>query len=239
MILALHGLLDSPRGFDQLRQLMPEEEIVSPRIPQNRTSLHTRRDWLLAWTKRENLRDFHLLGHSLGGALAALAADDLEPRSLLLLAPVGFGKIPLANILEGPLRHPLRLAAPRLLEVSPIVRSTYRHLFSYGGEIPDFLHEELRRNPALALRRAEREMKIVSHWSREPIGESSFGGPVRALWGEHDRLVPWREGKDILRVFPEAEVSRLPGVGHDLLRENPKALSGWISKSLGSKKENM
>lgn len=236
MILALHGLLDSPKGFDPLRQLMPEEEIISPRIPQNRTSLHTRRDWLLDWTRREGLQDFHLLGHSLGGALAALAAEDLEPRSLLLLAPVGFGKIPLANILRGPLGHPLRLAAPRLLEISPLVRGTYRHLFSYGGEIPDFLHGELRRNPALALRRAEREMKIVSHWSQEPIEESSFEGTVCALWGEHDRLVPWREGQDVLRVFPEAEVSRLSGVGHDLLREDPEALSGWISKSLGSKK---
>lgn len=226
MIIALHGLLDSPEVFRDLRG-----EIISPRIPQNRRTLKSRAAWLEDWLQAKGIRDFHLLGHSLGGALAVSAAANTQPRSLMLIAPVGFGPVRFADLLRGPLRGPLRTSAPLLLGFSPLIRATYRHLFTVGGEMPESLQKELQRDPRGALRRAEREMDIVHELDRHPFESINYRGPVAALWGERDHLVP-PKAQEPEKVLPQTKRTILPSVGHDPIREKGTLVDSWISSHI-------
>jgi pimeloyl-ACP methyl ester carboxylesterase len=226
MILALHGLLDGPRAFNDL-----PFPIAAPRIPQNRTSLESRVDWLEQWVDHQGLDNLHLLGHSLGGALAAELSERVSPQSILLLAPVGFGEIRLSGIFRGPLRLPLETGVPLALRLSPLVRGVYRHLFTAGGEMPPYLLQEISNDPGRALRRAKREMTLVDNLRRQPFSNLSYRGPVSALWGERDHLVPHRQ-QHIEEVWPQTRLTILPETGHDPIREDPARVSRWIAAHL-------
>jgi pimeloyl-ACP methyl ester carboxylesterase len=47
----------------------------------------------------------------------------------------------------------------------------------------------------------------------------SYRGPVLAVWGEDDRLVPVSHHQGVLTAFPHARIEFWPGMGHHLLRE--------------------
>jgi pimeloyl-ACP methyl ester carboxylesterase len=64
---------------------------------------------------------FELVGHSFGGAVAAALAErfPLQVSSLLLLAPAGFGRIPLASFGKRVCRGPERQATTALVAAEP------------------------------------------------------------------------------------------------------------------------
>jgi pimeloyl-ACP methyl ester carboxylesterase len=70
---------------------------------------------------------FELVGHSFGGAVAAALAERLPQRvtSLLLLAPAGFGRTPLASLAKRVCRGPERQATTALVATGPAGASRY------------------------------------------------------------------------------------------------------------------
>jgi pimeloyl-ACP methyl ester carboxylesterase len=70
---------------------------------------------------------FELVGHSFGGAVAAALAERLPLRvvSLLLLAPAGFGRTPLASLGRRVCRGPERQATAALVAAGPAGAERY------------------------------------------------------------------------------------------------------------------
>jgi pimeloyl-ACP methyl ester carboxylesterase len=70
---------------------------------------------------------FELVGHSFGGAVAAALAERLPQQvtSLLLLAPAGFGRTPLASLGKRVCRGPERQATAALVAAGPAGASRY------------------------------------------------------------------------------------------------------------------
>ena len=58
--------------------------------------------------------------------------------------------------------------------------------------------------------------------------ELEYRGPVLALWGEHDRLVPVAHGDGVMTAFPQAQVSVWKKMGHHPQRERPSELARFI-----------
>ena len=55
-----------------------------------------------------------------------------------------------------------------------------------------------------------------------------YAGPVRALWGDRDRLVPLAHRHGVMTAFPQAEVSVWKNMGHHPQRERPSELAQFV-----------
>jgi pyruvate dehydrogenase E2 component (dihydrolipoamide acetyltransferase) len=151
----------------------------------------------------------HVVGHSLGGAVA-LALAERRPdlvRSLALLSPVGLGTEIDGHVLDGLCRaaRPESLTPwLRRLVVDPAcISDAYARAAMVAREDPD-------------LRAAQRALAA----SLFPDGTQSINVtpllrrvtmPIRLVWGRADELVPWRHA---LAAPGRVALHLLPAVGH-------------------------
>jgi hypothetical protein len=55
-----------------------------------------------------------------------------------------------------------------------------------------------------------------------------YHGPVLALWGDRDRLVPLAHRNGVMTAFPQTQVSVWKNMGHHPQRERPSELARFI-----------
>ena len=167
----------------------------------------------------------HLLGHSLGGALA-LAIADIRPRqirTLSLLAPAGLGPEIDGAALNGIAR------ATTADSLAPwLKRLTAR---------PDGISHDFAKAAMLAridpdLRAAQQELAQVLF----PDGVQAFdltaaldriSAPTLMLWGRDDRILPWKQA---LAAPGEVGLHLLRGVGHVPHIEDPDSVAALIGR---------
>jgi pyruvate dehydrogenase E2 component (dihydrolipoamide acetyltransferase) len=156
----------------------------------------------------------HLVGHSMGGAIAALM-DMAEPErvaSLTLLAPGGFGET-----INGALLRRYALATKRS-EIAECLAAMSGVQSSVTTEAIDVL---------VAMRRVagqtEKLVKIAAAIapndmqgaiSRDRLEKLSM--PVTVVWGQDDPMLPYAHAK---MLPPGFVVHPLPGIGHMLPEE--------------------
>lgn len=155
------------------------------------------------------LARLHLVGHSLGGAVAAELADGgaLDVRSLTLLAPGGLGPEINGAFIEG---------FCQASEEAPL-RAWLRELVYDPASLPDAL---VRASVKAHQDAAAREAHKRAAGALFPQGTQVFAihdalarypGPTRAIFGRDDRIVPARHAD----ALPgHVAVHRLSGVGH-------------------------
>jgi len=158
----------------------------------------------------------HLVGHSLGGAVASLVALESPGRaaSLTLLAPGGFG----AEINARLLRRFAR--ATQEAELAAVIEE----LYGFETEVPRHLARRLaeqRRDPAVleplgAIAEAILEGTRQRVLPLDRLGELPC--PVKVLWGTQDRMVPTRQCHRLPGVVA---THVFPGVGHMVHLEAP------------------
>ena len=190
------------------------------------------------------IRPLHVVGNSLGGAIAMqmLAQRPDRVASLALINSAGFGAevTPLLRILAIPVIGPLSTrrstrAAARMLE-----RACYA-------------------DPALATReRIDRAMAIAAKphhgpvmlatavelasargiragWRRQLAAFAALHPrPTLVMWGERDKVLPAHHITEARRVFPHAETHLLPGIGHMPQVECPDDFAARVRPFLAS-----
>ncbi|HEX7047866.1 MAG TPA: alpha/beta hydrolase [Gammaproteobacteria bacterium] len=96
-VLLVHGWMVSGRIWDRLLPLLPDFSLILPDLPGSGTTpasgdvtLDNLLVALAAFCETQDLQDAHLVGHSMGGQLAALLAAKLPHRfkTLTLMNPV-------------------------------------------------------------------------------------------------------------------------------------------------------
>ena len=60
-----------------------------------------------------------------------------------------------------------------------------------------------------------------------------YHGPVLALWGDRDRLVPLAHRDGVMTAFPQAQLSVWKKMGHHPQRERPSELAQFIEAACG------
>lgn len=167
----------------------------------------------------DGLDRLHVVGHSMGGAIAALMALAAPDRiaSLTLLAPGGFGEA-----INGALLRRYAAAADEA-ELAAC-------LAAMSGPDAKVSRSELQ--PQLAMRvrpgQIDRLKEIVAVIARDDrqgvIPRDSLARlpmPVSVLWGTDDPVLPFAQGSDLPAHF---ELRKLPGAGHMLIEETPDAV---------------
>ncbi|MEM7694860.1 MAG: alpha/beta fold hydrolase [Pseudomonadota bacterium] len=169
-----------------------------------------------------------LVGHSLGGAVAALVGllrPDLVAR-LILLAPGGFGPEMNARLL----RH---FAVAR---DGAALRAPLEGLFAPTAALPAGLLEGMvaaREDDALAASHAAIVGVITKGDGQGTLPLAKLAAqpfPVTLVWGEDDGILPVRQAHGAPAVFAR---HILPGVGHMPHLEAPALTKEILVKTLG------
>ncbi|GAD55322.1 acetoin dehydrogenase dihydrolipoyllysine-residue acetyltransferase subunit [Limimaricola cinnabarinus] len=171
-----------------------------------------------------NLDGAHLVGHSLGGAVAMSIAD-IRPRamrSLGLIAPAGLGPEIDGETLLGIAR------ASRAESLAPWLKRL--------AADPEAISWDFAQ--AAMLSRMDEEMRAAQRDLADrlfPDGTQGFDlsaalgrveVPLRVIWGKQDSILPWRHA---LRAPDHASLTLLDKVGHIPHIERPQA----CAKALG------
>ena len=239
-LVLLHGLLDDSEGWtglalDTRRPCIAidlpgfggSEPPTHPRISAYATDV-------AAGLRRMRIEECTLVGHSLGGAVATAVAERHERvHSLVLLAPAGFGHIRLAEWFALPgVRDVAELMLPFTL-VSPLLVTAGYTTFVANGRLPSRdLTDRLRRRAFQSAPGVRAAVEAISAAGRSPRGfhrrPVSFGGPVAALWGARDALVPLAHTRAVRRALPQVHLEVWDRMGHHPQRERPAQLARFI-----------
>lgn len=183
---------------------------------------------LLADLESRGHSRFHLCGHSLGGATAALIALRAPQRiaSLTLLAPGGF----------GPQINAEALAAWRdavtVEEVQTALTPMAAPGFAFDARVLQAL-SEARQGPGAAEALAQiyetlfAAPGIQGSLPLEGFADAPF--PVRLLWGTEDAILPFSQS---LSAPASMERITLEGAGHMLIEERPDAVVAALEAAM-------
>ena len=157
---------------------------------------------------------FTLVGHSLGGAVATELAERLrdDVAALALIAPVGIGRVHLAEAIQLPGVGTLVRDGLPLALLNPVTAFGEYMAVVGNGQLPDpELVARLRKNAFRWAPGAECANEAITASGHSPRAfyrrQLDYHGPVLALWGERDRLVPPAHRDGVMTAFPRAQVS--------------------------------
>jgi pimeloyl-ACP methyl ester carboxylesterase len=240
-LVLIHGLLDEAAGWDELAHSTPRPVIAldlpgfgasdQPSCPRLEAYATDVADAIRAL----GVLRFTLVGHSLGGGVAAHVAEMLPDRvgSLVLLAPAGFGPNPIAKAASAP--------GVRLV-IGPGLAVVLSNPILFAGMYATAISHLRPPSPGMMARMSAQAHRVGrgAQAATEALAAASvandalfrrrvrYGGPVYALWGEHDRLVPTPQAAGVRHAFPQARVSIWARMGHHPQHERPPDLAAFV-----------
>jgi pimeloyl-ACP methyl ester carboxylesterase len=180
------------------------------------------------------LERFALVGHSLGGFLAADYAGRHPARvtRLALIAPPAFARTPrhlVYALAAGPARWLFARPPSRAL-VSCILRRAVADPAALDPALVEGVFA-LAQEPGV--RRAlagvyAGALHAYTHARALQTGFARYTGPVLCAWGAHDRYIPVGALRAVRRVYPHAQTLVLPNSGHLATIEEPDALGAAL-----------
>ena len=181
---------------------------------------------VLAELDRRNFATAHVVGHSMGGAVASLMALFAPKRvtSLTLFAPGGFGVAIGAD----------KIVAVMEADTSDTLAKAISGMGASGWTPPS---DEVA--TAFATRTPESRKAVAGIFAhlfaagRQGVlpldAIAATGRPIRLLWGERDPVTPHVQG-----VAAPFELTTVPGAGHLLMQEAPEACRAAIAASMAA-----
>jgi pimeloyl-ACP methyl ester carboxylesterase len=241
VVVGLHGLLDSSKGWEALSKKLTCGLVVFD-LPGFGLSDPPADDSIAGYVQDVvdglemlGLEGFTLVGHSLGGAIATAVAERIPDKvaALVLLAPVGFGRIHLAEACSLPvIRDLLQAALPWALCSRIVVTAAYLTMVTNGRlPNPEIVDRITRNGRGLVDGTCTAVRAIADAGRREQaFGRTKVGyrGPVLAIWGDRDRLVAPSHRHGLLAALPQARIQVWPGMGHHPIGERLDKLANLI-----------
>lgn len=160
-----------------------------------------------------------LLGHSLGGWMVAWQALEHPDRCgpVILAGSAGL-------VFDPP---PLNALHPKTVEDG---RASIELLFAHPPPIPrPIIWLSVRRPEGASLE------LLRSAFSGRFLLEGLLGGvsvPTLVVHGEQDRLIPVQNGRRLAAGIPGSRLAVIPGAGHMLIWEDPKAVAEAVDDFL-------
>lgn len=210
-IILIHGFASDSKSWTPLEHHLTEHPLIRIDLPCHGKSPNQRLNGFADLIKvvRQTIDDLHLetahlIGHSLGGAVALAIADTRARKtaSLTLIAPAGLGPDINGTALNGITN------ASRVQSLAPWLRTLVhdRDLITDGYATAVMA---ARANPALSA------AQIALADALFPDGTQAFtleaalqriDTPTRLVWGRQDKIIPWQHaltapGKAALHLF--------------------------------------
>lgn len=152
---------------------------------------------------------FHLVGHSMGGLVAAeLAAQHPERIDRLVLVDAA----------ALPFGHTLARSALHLIHAIRWMRPDF---------LPVLVKDALRAGPLTLLRAAQ-----AIHQSDASGELAKIAARTLIVWGEHDTLLPPQRGQMLHQALPGSELVVIPRAGHNPMWDEPEAFNRLVLRFL-------
>ncbi len=198
-VVLLHGLSGSSRWWRKNTPVLAQafrvyviDLIGFGRSRGQRFVLEETAGLIAAWMDGIGAGTFHLIGHSMGGLVAAeLAAQHPERVNRLVL--VDAAAVPIGRTLFG-----------STLRLIPAI--SYMPL----DFLPVLVTDALRAGPLTLLRAS-----YAIHQSDITADLSRIAARTLIVWGEHDTLLPVEHGKALHRALPGSEFMIVRHAGHN------------------------
>jgi pyruvate dehydrogenase E2 component (dihydrolipoamide acetyltransferase) len=162
----------------------------------------------------QSLERVHLVGHSLGGLVAAEVARRGHARSLTLIAPAGLGSPVNREYIDG------FIAAESRRELKPVLQMLFADQSLVTRQLVDDVLKYKR------IDGVTEALRTIAAAALESSAELPDDLPVLIVWGADDRVVPSAE---------RAEVQLLQGAGHsphmEAAGEVNRLIEGFLAKA--------
>ncbi|RZA21231.1 MAG: alpha/beta hydrolase [Proteobacteria bacterium] len=239
-VVFLHGFADCKENFfDSAHMLVTDYNLLIPDLPgfgksfkkkKGRYNLQNYSDWLVDAIRAEGWTQFHLMGNSLGGAIAldiAIRYPDMV-QTLTVLDPAGI------VVTEVPSIYHEFLNGRSVFEIhSPMQFEYFLHrVFHKPPIIPPLVREHL-----------FREFSRLSRWNGKILSDLLEGltsmndprleevslnhrlkdvkAPTLILWGDRDSFFPPVTGHLLRKEIKNSQLKFLKGLGHSPQNESP------------------
>ncbi|KII00263.1 alpha/beta hydrolase [Streptomonospora alba] len=256
-VLMLHGLGHHRRAWQPLvADLAPYYQVVAPDLPgfgdspapapdapyepRSVYDVGFLVDAVLELCADLGLDRPHVVGNSLGGAVALEMAARGRAASVTALSPIGFGsaartagarvlalgargaaRIPPALVRAAAHTAPARALAQRILRADPGSPAARDIAFDTSVIAPG--------SPFV---------RMVPH-----VARYTFAGtvecPVTVAWGERDRLLPPAGARRALHRIPHARRVALAGCGHIPMADDPRTVAAVILRTCRGAQESL
>lgn len=242
-VVLIHGFGGSAAAWDPVVAHLPDNlPVIAYDLPGHRRSLHAEgrggagkmAKALLADLDQQGVKAFHLVGHSMGGAVAALIAMRAagKARSLTLVAPGGMGPEINAPALE-------RFSKARSAEeIDGVMRMMTSLSFQMPADTIEALVEDRARPGAIealeetfAAMFTEQSSPVKAQGTLPIELLETLSIPVAVIWGEEDAILPSHQMDRLPERFAKI---RVPGMGHMLLDECPEKVADLIASQSGT-----
>lgn len=185
---------------------------------------------LVGFVNELGLPRVHLVGHSLGGAVATVAAADPttlgKVASLTLISPAGYGTEVNAGYIRG------FAEAETRRELKPHLQQLFADQSLVSRQLIDDLLKYKRLDgvdvalASIVAALLDGESSAVDVTAEQ----ASFGGKTVALWGAADKVIP---ASNASSLQGKASVHTLDGAGHMAHMEKPQAVIAAIKEAIG------
>jgi pimeloyl-ACP methyl ester carboxylesterase len=250
-VVAVHGFRGEHHGLEPVVAHLEGVRVISPDlpgfgetlpIPGRRHDLELYADWLTAFAGAA-APEAVILGHSFGSIVSAAAvAAGLETPALILVNPIG------APALEGPRGILTRLAVfyywagahlpaalgEGLLRNGAIVRGmSIAMAKTRDPQLRRFVHAQ---HDAYFSRFADRDVlhdafvTSVSHDVR--AFAPRIAQPTLLIAAQKDDITPIEAERELVTLFPSAELVEIADVGHLIHYETPAAAAAAVTRFL-------
>lgn len=244
VVLLLHGFGGDKDNWTRMVQKLDGYHVYAPDLPGHGDSSFDEKQYygfdvqslrLAEFVDALHLNKFHLVGNSMGGAIAALYAyrHPEQVTSLALIDAVGFyGDKPseLEEILARHEKNPLIVKEPEDFDA----------LMDFVMSEQPFLPWPAR--SVLARKAVAREAAnehIFEHIHKEAEAAKYAGGfgfmfkklsmPVYVIWGENDRVLSVTSVPKFVETIPHVQADIIPGIGHVPMLEIPKKTAQMLT----------
>ena len=218
-VVLLHGLGGSGRWWDRNASALAERFHVhvvdlvgfGDSRGGERIGVAAASELLVRWLDRLGLERVSLIGHSMGGRIAADCAADFPARvERLVLASAAI--------------YPA--SAGRPLRVTGLLRSLRS---TSPGFVPILAVDAYRAGPRTLWRAAS---ETLVHCAEDRL--TQIATPSLVVWGERDTIVPLATGEQIARLLPRSELVVIPKAGHNPMWDRPDAFNEVVARFLSA-----
>jgi len=173
----------------------------------------------------------HVAGNSMGGWLGLEPARRGRVTCAVAISPAGMWSPRENAYAQRMLRFQHRVASAVAPHADTLARNVLARTMLFSGVSsrpwqvdPSAGAESLR----LFADAPGWETTLQAMHSEQPRGLASIDCPVRIVWGTRDALLLPRQADRFVREIPDAELVRLPGLGHVPMGDDPDAVAESI-----------
>ena len=240
-LLILHGLFGSGRNWAGIAKALADTHRVFLIDLRN----HGASSWaqtmsykemagdVLAFIRAQQLGPVALMGHSMGGKTAMLAAL-AEPATIERLVVVDVAPVAREPALLPYVRAMAAVDLSRITrrnEVDPLLASTVPNAAERGFLLQNLVIEDGQASWRINLDAIERSMPDIAGFPTHPPADS-YSGPALFIAGAKSDYIRPQDEPAIRRLFPKSEVVRIPNAGHWVHAEAPAAFLAAVKPFL-------